>query len=298
MYMRMKNETQAVRGIGKLQMDNLASLQNVSLFNLVVRANPDAPMLESRMLEGTREEVRQLLCTATGGYDLRFLSGLPTVMTAEFSEDDQNALAVVGYMDLPSLNPTISHPVMRVPSTSLLNCGLIGRWGNARTHWKVCEGDPFRLLAPYAVECSRKARRAESARGTDSQLAAVMMPFAGEPELDSVYQSIRKGAAEAGFRCKRVDEIATPTDITEDVLKLIEESGVVIVDISGKNPNVMFELGYAQGCGKQVVVLCADDLSDLPFDVRQRRTIQYRNTVSGLGELAEKIARSLRSLKQ
>ena len=121
-----------------------------SYFNLIVRANPEEPMIESRMLEGSTEDALKVF-GPKGHHDLSLLATLPTIMVKEFDEDDTQAYATVGYLDAPLPNPRITHPVMSIPATALLSCGILGRYENTRTHWAVREGDLFRMLAPYAV---------------------------------------------------------------------------------------------------------------------------------------------------
>ena len=120
------------------------------LFNLIVRANETQPMLTSRMFEGTPEQLTSAYRTGTG-FDFNALAQLPTVMTREFESDDMGAVATLGYMDTPSINPVISKPILRFPSQALLNLGLLDEncWQNKRTHWRLCEGDPFRLFLNF-----------------------------------------------------------------------------------------------------------------------------------------------------
>ena len=263
---------------------------NSRFFNLITRADPSYPMLEDRMLEGTSEKIAALF-KGSGKYDLASLSELPTVMTAEFEDNDNSAIAVLGYIDAPSLNPTISHPVMKMRSQALFTKGLLGKWGGKRTRWTVMAGDPFRLFADCAIEVP-----CEDEQVVNNSLAAVMMPFKTEASIDVVYKAISKGAEAAGFHCKRVDELLTPTDITDDIRDLICGSGVVIADISGKNPNVMFELGFSLGKGKPVALITSDDLQDLSFDIRQRRVIHYNMDEYGLKGLTERLSKMLESL--
>ena len=263
-----------------------------SLFNVIVRADPSQPMPIDRMLEGTEAEIKPLVCQGQQ-FDLEALYTLPCVMTAEFREKDNFEHAIVGYMDAPSLNPQIRNPIMRVPSSALLDCGLLGRWGNSRTHWKVVAGNPFKLLAPYAVN-----NIAHEQLEVDDRLVAVMMPFAEEAALDPVYQAVKNACTRMGYECKRVDELSGPRDITNDIIQLICRAKIVIADISGKNPNVLFEYGFAFGKDKDVVTMTTDDLSSLPFDIRQWRAIRYHKTEAGLKELSSKLEQSLSSLQQ
>lgn len=80
------------------------------LFNLIVRADEALPMLTSRMFERTPDELADRYRTSTS-FDFNALAQLPTVMAREFESDDMDAMARLGYMDSPSINPVISSPV-------------------------------------------------------------------------------------------------------------------------------------------------------------------------------------------
>ena len=259
-------------------------------FSIVVRANAEQPMPHDRMLEGASDVVKSEFASG-GGDDLEKLAQLPTVLTREFEKNDTASVAVVGYMDEPSYNPTISHPIMLVPSYVLASMGFLDGWEGKRTRWIVCGGNPFRLLASHAM-----LPETPVGLDVDKRLAAVMMPFDSEAALDPVYKAISEGARSAGFVCRRVDELSTPTVITDDLNELILSAGVVIADISGKNANVMYEVGYALGCGKDVVLLTSDDMATLPFDIRQRRAFAYTKTEHGLKGLSEDVEKALNAL--
>ena len=119
------------------------------------------------------------------------------------------------------------------------------------------------------------------------------MPFTDDPSIDPVYSALVEGSKRAGKNCKRVDEILTPTDITEDIFKLIASSSSVIADITGLNSNVMFEAGYAIGMGKQTVLINQGDVPKLPFDVSHRRVFRYNRNKDGLTILSDMIFKIL-----
>jgi hypothetical protein len=60
--------------------------------------------------------------------------------------------------------------------------------------------------------------------------------------------------------------------VTSQILRSILEANVVIADLTGKNPNVFYEVAFAQSFGKPIVML-VDDPDTLPFDTRNERTI-------------------------
>ncbi len=48
----------------------------------------------------------------------------------------------------------------------------------------------------------------------------------------------------------------------------------MLADVTGKNPNVFYELGLAHALGKPVVIV-TKSMEDVPFDLRALRVIQY-----------------------
>jgi hypothetical protein len=54
----------------------------------------------------------------------------------------------------------------------------------------------------------------------------------------------------------------------ESILPLVEKSSLVVVDITGNDPNTMYELGLAHGLRKQVIVLVQKEEGRVPSDLR------------------------------
>ena len=73
--------------------------------------------------------------------------------------------------------------------------------------------------------------------------AFVIMPFASQ--LDFVHGVIEQTITRYGIDCKRADQIAISRPVMEDVKSQIAEADLVIVDFTGKNPNVYYEAGLA-----------------------------------------------------
>jgi nucleoside 2-deoxyribosyltransferase len=94
-----------------------------------------------------------------------------------------------------------------------------------------------------------------------------------------------------GIECRRSDEIDEAGRITEQIYEAIENADALVADISDRNPNVMYELGYAHALKKAVIILNSG--SDAPFDVADFRWIGYR--IDDLSHSKEKLANSLRS---
>jgi len=88
----------------------------------------------------------------------------------------------------------------------------------------------------------------------------------------------------------RADDIAAPGKITDQIMEAIGSSDAIIADITDTNPNVMWELGYAQALEKPVVIL-NQDVEQSPFDLRDWRQVGYG---PGVDESRPRIIRYLR----
>jgi hypothetical protein len=113
--------------------------------------------------------------------------------------------------------------------------------------------------------------------------AFVLMPFG--PEFNDVYRyGIKKPMAELGITCERVDEIQYVGGILDQVFRSIERARLIIADMTGRNPNVFYEVGYCHALKKDVI-LCTQSADDIPFDLRGFNHIIYDGRI-GLLESA------------
>ena len=82
----------------------------------------------------------------------------------------------------------------------------------------------------------------------------------------------------------KADEQFSTFDILCKICKAIQESQYAIINISGQNPNVMFELGLAYGLNK-TVFLIKDARSTEISDLKGLEYTEY----SSAGDLASKL---------
>jgi hypothetical protein len=101
----------------------------------------------------------------------------------------------------------------------------------------------------------------------------IVMPFSQEWSGD-VHRILAKACHAAGVRPVRGDDLFTPTDILEDIWQSINAADFVIADITGRNPNVLYELGIAHTLAKPVLIL-SQEAADIPIDLATRRVILY-----------------------
>ena len=152
---------------------------------------------------------------------------------------------------------------------------------------KVSASSASRPPAPRAT-----AERLRSVGYTSASKAHVFvaMPFAEDME-DVFHYGIQNAVNSAGWLCERADLSAFTGDVMLWVQKRIKTASLVIADLSGANPNVYLELGFAWGCGTPVVIL-AKDAQDLRFDVRGQRCLLYKT----IKDLEVKLSSELHAL--
>ncbi|MBE5973700.1 MAG: hypothetical protein E7251_03790 [Paenibacillaceae bacterium] len=76
--------------------------------------------------------------------------------------------------------------------------------------------------------------------------------------------------------------------INDRIVKSVYESELVIANLTGLNPNVMYELAIRYSFGKPVIVI-AEKATKLPFDIIDENTIFYVNDPKGANDLKESI---------
>lgn len=112
--------------------------------------------------------------------------------------------------------------------------------------------------------------------------ALVIMPF--DPKFDDVYRiGIQEAASSLGIRAERLDDMIFAEGMMERLYDQVQAADIVIAEMSEKNVNVFYEVGYADAKDK-LCILLTRDTSDLPFDLRHRRHIVYGNSIVRLRE--------------
>ncbi|MBK8028800.1 MAG: hypothetical protein IPK17_04670 [Chloroflexi bacterium] len=84
-----------------------------------------------------------------------------------------------------------------------------------------------------------------------------------------------------GVTCVRGDDFSTTNSIIHEVYSAIYHADLLIVDCTGKNANVFYELGMAHMMGKKAILI-AQSREDFPFDIAHLRSITYTNTPEGM----------------
>jgi hypothetical protein len=109
--------------------------------------------------------------------------------------------------------------------------------------------------------------------------AFIIMPFGEKVHLFKHIKSIVDPGF--GMACIRADEVHTAgQDLLAKINVLIDRSELVIADISTRSPNVFFELGYAIGVKKKLILLARKG-AKVPTDLKGMGKVEYEETVDG-----------------
>lgn len=113
-------------------------------------------------------------------------------------------------------------------------------------------------------------------------VAFMVMPF-GDKSANDVYQQCTKPILESvGFRPLRADEIFGTKPVFDDIVTGIEQASIVVVDISGSNPNCFYELGMAHMIKQtRTIIITHDSYETVPFDISHFRIIRYQDSIKG-----------------
>lgn len=155
----------------------------------------------------------------------------------------------------------------------------------------------------YCASCRRRIIAASSTgRITLGQAAAifrlldfaagrrrcfVLMPFT--EDFNDVYRlCVKPTLVEAGWICTRADEIFQTREIMSIVWEEILRADLIVAELTHRNANVYYELGFAHALNVNTILL-TQDVHDVPFDLRHRQLIVYSPSRTGYGELRRAI---------
>ena len=112
----------------------------------------------------------------------------------------------------------------------------------------------------------------------------VLMSFS--EKMKETYEEM-KFAAKAfgkGLDIERIDDNIGDYKITDSILKKIQLAELLICDLTVERPNVYYELGYARGLNK-CVILTAKVGTKIHFDVEHYRVVRYSSSADLMKKL-------------
>lgn len=85
-------------------------------------------------------------------------------------------------------------------------------------------------------------------------------------------QIIRPTVEPLGFKALRLDRLEAPGRLSYQAIALALGSGLMVADLTGANPNVLYEVGIRHAAGKPCVQMIEVG-EDIPFDLADIRTV-------------------------
>ncbi len=158
------------------------------------------------------------------------------------------------------------------------------------------------LPAEFTTESATMTYRGEKSARPPSRIEAaglqsnakshifIAMPFSDAME-DTYVFGIQGPVHAAGYLCERVDFSTFTGDILARIKSRIETASLVIADLTGANPNVYLEVGYAWGKARPTLLI-AKTGDELKFDVQGQRCLIYKK----IRDLAQKLETDLAAL--
>ena len=103
---------------------------------------------------------------------------------------------------------------------------------------------------------------------------------------------------ECGYEPIRADHISEPGLITSQVIQHIVEDPLVIADLTGRNPNVFYELALRHAIKKPIVQII-HATETIPFDVAASRTVHVdHRDLDSVAKAKEEITKQIRSVEK
>ena len=126
---------------------------------------------------------------------------------------------------------------------------------------------------PEGLDIEKKKSEREKPKDVDSKNVFVLMPF--EERFQALYYKVIKPVVELlGYSISKADENLSIGTVIEQIQQSIRDARLVVADVSGKNANVFYELGYAHGVNQNVLIMTTKT-DDVPFDISHIRYFQY-----------------------
>jgi hypothetical protein len=156
------------------------------------------------------------------------------------------------------------------------------------------EGIYLLSAPPSGGAVSKQTETAAPESGDETTAKShIFVAMSFSKQLDDVFHyGIQAPVHAAGYVCERMDHVAFAGEIISWLKQRIETADIVIAELSGSNPNVYLEVGYAWGKGRPTILL-SPKVEELAFDVQGHRCLIY----DSIRDLETQLTRELSSLR-
>ncbi len=154
------------------------------------------------------------------------------------------------------------------------------------------DGDTL-LLQPLHTASLDFVRELLEAVGDAGNTAFVVMPFRLEERYAGFYLPLLE---QLGYRGFRAWGGLSGEDYQPLMVELIRSAEATLVDVTGANPNVLYELGLAHGMDKTVFVVGDESSDELPANLRDLAIARYDSSATTWPD-ADAVEEAARTLK-
>lgn len=142
---------------------------------------------------------------------------------------------------------------------------------------------------------------------SEKEICGVIMPISAidgcnEFHWSEVMQILKDSIESVGYEARIVSDADDVGVIHKRIIQNLYDNPIVVCDISGKNPNVMFELGMRLAFDKPTIIV-KDDETSYSFDtgtiehIEYPRDLRFSKIVEFKAKLANKIQGTMDKFK-
>ena len=285
-------------------------------YNLIVFGDASGPMFQQssgeatfraeRLLEFTDRELRDRYENDFAG-----LARMPALVVAEADFEQRARPAFLARIDGleqrgRNVHFMFDHLTGGFTSEEVFNSGhfdieVTGRGitERFRTHWAVKRGDVVAAVSKLLADPSTPAERgrAVGGSGTAGEIGQAMVFIPADPTFEPVYGALRTACEARGMDVIRLDQIYGADLHSGELRAEIKRSRFVISDLTGSDPNVLYETGFAEALDGGIVIIVQSE-QDIPLELTQHHCILYDPTEEGLQELGTKLEQYIQILER
>lgn len=129
----------------------------------------------------------------------------------------------------------------------------------------------------------------------EGQTALLLMPI--DEDRKRNYDTIEKAADESGLIIDLAGDIREGRSVVRDLWISLNKARVVIADLTGPDPGVMYVLGIAHAVGKATILISPQG-SNYLVDIPKTQLIEYEDSNEGRTVLEQELSRILSSMMQ
>lgn len=100
---------------------------------------------------------------------------------------------------------------------------------------------------------------------------------------------------ELGYEVKVSHKINDSGTMTSTIIKSVYECDLAIANLTGNNPNVMYEVAIRHAAGKPIIHI-TEDINNIPFDINDQRIIEYSDDMAGAQELKNNLKKMVEGI--